>query len=123
MKALSIQQPWAWLIVHGHKDVENRTWPTLVRGRVLIHAGKQIDAEGYGWVRRTFPQIALPTQFEVGGIVGEARVTGCVRDMDSPWFFGPYGFVLRDARPLPFRPLRGQLGFFEVSDVTDGGTR
>ena len=23
--ALSIQQPWAWLIVEGHKDIENRT--------------------------------------------------------------------------------------------------
>ena len=26
MKALSIRQPWAWLIVNGYKDVENRTW-------------------------------------------------------------------------------------------------
>jgi hypothetical protein len=26
MKALSIKQPWAWLIVNGHKDIENRDW-------------------------------------------------------------------------------------------------
>ena len=32
MKALSIQQPWAWLIAHGKKDVENRTWATAFRG-------------------------------------------------------------------------------------------
>mgnify|MGYP003365171071 CR=1 FL=1 len=31
----------------------------------------------------------------------------------SQWFCGPYGFVLRHARPLPFRPCRGKLGFFE----------
>ena len=32
----------------------------------------------------------------------------------SPWFVGPYGFVLTDAKPLPFVPLTGQLGFFAV---------
>jgi ASCH domain len=38
MKALPIRQPYAWLIVNGHKDIENRAWPTKFRGRVLIHA-------------------------------------------------------------------------------------
>jgi len=33
MKALSILQPWAWLVVNGHKDIENRTWGTGFRGR------------------------------------------------------------------------------------------
>jgi hypothetical protein len=32
--------------------------------------------------------------------------------MESMWFFGRYGFVLRDAFPLPLIPCRGQLGFF-----------
>ncbi|MEI3544750.1 MAG: ASCH domain-containing protein [Alphaproteobacteria bacterium] len=40
---LSIRQPWAWLIVNGYKDIENRTWPTHFRGKVLIHAGKKWD--------------------------------------------------------------------------------
>ena len=40
MKALSIRQPWAWLIIHGGKDIENRCWPTKFRGRMLIHAAK-----------------------------------------------------------------------------------
>lgn len=39
MKAISIHQPWAWLIVEGYKDIENRTWLTAYRGPVLIHAG------------------------------------------------------------------------------------
>lgn len=38
MKALSIKQPWASLIAHGIKDIENRTWATKYRGKVLIHA-------------------------------------------------------------------------------------
>jgi hypothetical protein len=38
--ALSIRQPWAWLIVNGFKDLENRSWSTAFRGPVWIHAGK-----------------------------------------------------------------------------------
>ena len=34
MKALSIRQPWSWLILHGGKDIENRSWRTNVRGPV-----------------------------------------------------------------------------------------
>ena len=43
MKALSIRQPWAWLIVAGYKDVENRTWATDFRGRIYVHAGQRYD--------------------------------------------------------------------------------
>jgi hypothetical protein len=39
MNGLSIRQPWAWLIVNGHKDVENRSWHTDFRGRVYVQAG------------------------------------------------------------------------------------
>ena len=38
MKAITIKQPFASLIVEGIKDIENRTWKTNLRGRVLIHA-------------------------------------------------------------------------------------
>ncbi len=112
MIALSIRQPWAWLIVNGHKDIENRSWSTKVRGRVLIHAGKMVDTDGYNFVCREFPHIALPTTFDVGGVVGEAHITDCVRESTSPWFIREYGFVLKDAKPLPFFGMRGRLGFF-----------
>jgi ASCH domain len=46
MKAPSIRQRWAWLIVNGHKDIENRAWPTKFRGRVLIHASKGMTRGG-----------------------------------------------------------------------------
>src|SRR3954453_23306276 len=39
MRALTIRQPWAALIMAGSKDVENRVWPTSFRGRLAIHAG------------------------------------------------------------------------------------
>lgn len=50
-----------------------------------------------------------------GGIVGRAEIVDCVESSDSPWFVGPFGFVLRNIEPLPFRPYKGALGFFEVA--------
>lgn len=44
-------------------------------------------------------------------------MAGCVREMDSPWFFGPYGFVMRHGVSLPLIPCRGQLGFFDVPEA------
>jgi hypothetical protein len=115
MKALSIRQPWAWLIIRGHKDIENRTWLTNFRGKFLIHAGKKFDYEGYNWVLSEM-NMELPEikDYERGGIVGSAKVTDCVALFDSPWFFGPYGFVICNPKPLPFLPFRGRLGFFEI---------
>lgn len=125
MIALSIRQPWAWLIVNGHKDVENRSWPTEVRGQFLVHAGKAMTRAEYDdaldFIRRTpslshIAQHVPPReQLQRGGIVGEARITGCVRASASPWFVGEYGFQIERARPVPFHPVKGQLRWFAVS--------
>lgn len=116
MKALSIQQPWAWLIVNGYKHVENRTWPTKYRGEFLIHAGKKKDADGFIFAQERGVKYPVDdsAMHLIGGIVGIGEIVDCVTMRDDPWFFGPYGFVIQNARPLPFRPLRGMLGFFEV---------
>lgn len=114
--ALSIWQPWAWLIVHGHKDVENRTWPTRFRGPLGIHAALKFDLEGYKWVRQKFPAIPMPepNQFETGGLVGVATLFDCVDSYRGEWFTGPWGFVLAHPKPIPFVKLRGMQGFFNV---------
>ena len=44
-RALSIRQPWAWLILNGYKDLENRTWRTDYRGPLLIHAGMRVETD------------------------------------------------------------------------------
>lgn len=124
MKALSIQQPWAWAIIHAGKDIENRSWVTGVRGRILIHAGKKLDHDGVGFMRNR--GIILPSMFDIGGIVGSVEIAGCVISSPSKWFFGPFGFVLLDSRPLPFMAVRGQLGFFDVdypSHIVDIATK
>ena len=126
MKALSIRQPWAWLILNAGKDVENRNWPTRLRGRVLIHASKGMSVEEYdaaiAFVRaRIAGGVEIPAweTLHRGGIVGEIRIADCVSRSASPWFVGRFGFVLRDPRPLPFRPCRGALGFFDVPERAD----
>jgi hypothetical protein len=45
LPALSIMQPWAYLILTGGKDVENRTWTTSYRGLLAIHAGRRLDRD------------------------------------------------------------------------------
>ena len=59
MKALSINQPWAWTILFAGKEVENRTWRTEFRGEFYIHAGKRFDEEGLVWIGSNFPEIKL----------------------------------------------------------------
>lgn len=106
VKALSIKQPYPHHIFHDGKDVENRDWPTKGRGWFIVHAGvskSEIDKDDER-------EMAMPR----GGVVGMARIVDCVTEMDSNWFFGRYGFVLRDAFPLPLIPCRGQLGFFSL---------
>ncbi len=120
MRALSIRQPWAWLIVSGYKDIENRTWATRFRGRVYVHAGKlTLPLEAFpaqrDYLRRA--GIVLPPDLPRGALVGEVTITGCVEHSVNPWFCGPYGFVLAEPviYPVPV-PCRGRLGFFRVDD-------
>lgn len=123
MKALSIRQPWAWLIVSGYKDIENRSWSTRFRGRVFVHAAKGMTIKEYKDVaefllehRLIDAYNALPRFDDLlrGGIVGAVDIVDCVSESKSPWFFGKYGFVLENAREHDFLPCKGQLGFFEV---------
>ena len=117
MKAISIRQPWAWLIVNGYKDVENRTWYTSHRGPLLICASKALDPY-FDEIRRDV--LAQGVEFpdaehiERGGVVGQVNIVDCVTESSSEWFNGPYGFVLEDAQPLPFQPCKGRLGLFEL---------
>lgn len=123
---LSIRQPYAWLIVQGIKPVENRTWRTNFRGRVLIHAGVTYPKRDYADDFELHAKQGYPRTREemVGGIVGEAVIVDCVKAHPSPFFFGPYGFVLEQAKAFPkLIPLGGRLGFFGVpASLLDGVT-
>lgn len=128
--ALSIRQPWAHLIIYAAKDVENRDWPTRVRGRVLIHASKTMtraDYEAAVIFCSGLPDGTMPNDFQFptfeqlkskcGGIVGVMNIVDCVTQSPSPWFCGRYGFVIDAAAEMTFYPCKGTLGFFQSEHV------
>jgi hypothetical protein len=107
MKALSIKEPWAGLIIEGKKTIELRTWRTRYRGPLLIHrSGKN------------------------GGVVGAAEIVDII-EIGSPEQFRSlrerhrapeafyaeklFGWVLAKARPVKFIPCKGRLGLWEPS--------
>ena len=111
--ALSIRQPWALLITEGPKDIENRTWKTSYRGWLYIHAALRSEA----WAEQEFAPIIKGilkgNAMWAGGVVGMAFLDDVVTESDSAWFEGPFGFVLKDAKPLPFTACRGALSLFD----------
>lgn len=118
MKALTIQQPWASLIVYGPKRVENRTWSTHYRGPILIHVGKKRDEEA--WYGLSGYQLDNSVSY-LSGIIGVANLIG-VLNLEAyrayafdPFACGPKCWILSDVRPLsePI-PMGGQLGLFNV---------
>lgn len=123
---ISIRQPWAWLIVHGPKRVENRTWRTNYRGPILIHASSGLTRAEYESAvqfmasRQILPAfLPRPEELERGGIIGRAEVIDCISESSDPWFMGPHGHVLSNVQPLEFRKLKASLGYFKqaLSDV------
>ncbi|AXG66458.1 putative ASCH domain-containing protein [Dickeya phage vB_DsoM_JA33] len=118
MKALSVKQPWAWLLANGFKDIENRSWHTKIRGNVLIHASKGMTRKEYAEAKELCDKLGvrLP-QFEDldrGCIVGMMEIFDSVDASDSPWYFGQVGFCVRKARPCNPIPMKGKLSFFET---------
>ena len=107
MKAMTIQQPWAWAVMSAGKDIENRSWPTKYRGPLLIHAGLAYRAE------TEMPRGVRPpgkADLDFGAILGVVDLVDVVQKSRSRWFEGEYGFVLRNPRVLA-RPVacKGQL--------------
>lgn len=130
MKALTIHQPWAWLIVRGHKRVENRGRATHYRGPIAIHAGQSTAtlramlADGsYERLRRRIPDLPAPeralAELVRGAVVGVAEIVDAQPYAGSPalaadsFACGPWCWRL--ARPEAFAdpiPARGSLSFW-----------
>lgn len=124
--ALSVKQPYAWLLCKGYKDGENRNWalPGGMHNRVTyIHASSsrsEMTNEVYDWVMR---RLTAPASFEFqkafdhmiyGAIIGELVFTSCMRDAKSEWYSGDWFFRSKDG-VLYETPIvcRGMPGFFK----------
>lgn len=133
LRILTVRQPWAWAIIHGGKDVENR--PRNIagsyRGPVAIHAGMRDDSAG--WARISTIGAEDYPRGEIIGVVDlvgvhEGGVSGCFPDVDDPtrlmWcseWADPVAqhLVLANPRPLtePI-PFKGALGLRRLDDDT-----
>lgn len=135
MKALSIKQPWASLIAHGIKDIENRTWKTHFRGKIYIHA----SGVPSGRITQLLTELQLDVCFEEtdfrfldttlikSAIIGEVDIVDCVINHPSIWAEKSdwqevgwtekqiYNWVL--ANPVlydkPILNVKGKLSFWE----------
>ncbi|QOC27295.1 hypothetical protein IC744_06870 [Microbacterium hominis] len=144
MRILTVRQPWAYAIIHGGKDVENRTTNIAgaYRGAVAIHAGAREDTSA-----RQHPEIirlaadrwwADPASLltgrrdQFGHIIGVVDIVDVHSTIDC-WGFdgqgerwcsvwaqhGMHHLVLANPRPLsePI-PYRGALGLRRLDEAT-----
>ncbi len=127
-KCLTVRQPYAWAIIKGAKDVENREQKRMYIGRLHIHAGRTemtgcVD-EIVGRVAKHFG-VSFSEMLDdyhrhvsrgLGAVIGSVHMFGCAVQHESEWFEGRYGYLLRDPKPLrePV-PCRGWPGFFHFT--------
>jgi len=118
MKALSIKQPFAELILQGKKKIELRKWNTKFRGEFLVHASRNPDKDAM----KKFGFRELP----LGAIVGKAKLIDVKKYFNeeehrkdenlhlASSIWGSYGFILENIKRVEPINYKGQLGFFEV---------
>lgn len=145
MKTLTIKQPWASLIAHGVKDIENRTWKTKYRGKILIHAAaKPVPfnglINGVDFTMMQKKQIFRKWPISIHGrypdfmskwlnsaIIGEVEIIDCVVNHKSFWAEPTtvlqekpiYNWVLKN--PIlydkPIENVKGKLSFWNFESV------
>jgi hypothetical protein len=135
IKALSISQPWASLVIMGVKRLETRPWQTRYRGPLAIHASKNFSRAARMLCLQEPCRSALQSagvdvwsRLPCGVILGVVELVDCVRveefgevpaDELSLGDFRPGRWVWRFENPklLPAKiTYRGQLGVFDVPD-------
>ena len=137
MKALTVKHPWAWAIIHGGKDVENRPRPTKYRGLLHIHAGKAMDFDAFTFpaleaaeneyvcrgVEGPFDQINQIDLSTCGEVIGTVEVVGCHswkecgpgEGMCSEWAMEDYyHWELANACQIDPFAAKGKLGIWNM---------
>ena len=117
MKALSLKQPFAELILQGRKKIELRKWNTKFRGEFLIHASKNTDKkamEKFGFGKLPLGCIvgrATLVEVKKYNNEKEIRKDKNLHLASSSW--GSYGFILENVKRVKEIPCRGKLSFWK----------
>lgn len=106
MKVLSIKQPWASLIAHGIKDIENRTWKTKFRGRILIHVSAptkfKVDfTDDQAKLAIPVIKMAIEGTMPFGAIIGEVDIVDCVINHPSFWADKSNNYTIHNPKGVP----------------------
>jgi hypothetical protein len=129
IRAISLWQPWAGGIALGVKEIETRSWPTKVRGDLVIcSAKKKVDASLY-----PLNYLAVRTYFEKDIDLLEVKgyalcivdIYDCIQIDKSNTPFGSehmwgdysegrFGWKLRNVRRIKPVPIKGGQGFFYI---------
>jgi len=125
MKAITIVQPWASLITYGHKAIETRSWPTKYRGKLAIHAGKNLMIPHDGPFIAALNRIGMFREelYPLGAVIGTCELYDCIQvsfsnhpvsDLErlfGCYLEGRYMWMLKDVlrfqKPIPYRGQRG----------------
>jgi hypothetical protein len=123
MKVLSVKNPWAYWIMYYGKTVENRTWKTDFRGRILIHASMRWDNVPYsrwqGVLKGPITFMDVDKEIEKckslnGHILGSVEIYDCVCGANDSWAQpGFWHWILKDPKPCQPIPVKGSLGLWE----------
>jgi len=141
LRALTVRQPWAHMIAHCGKNVENRGRQTRYRGLLAVHAGAASRWDRSGeqspLVRQAWRECGhLPAHLDrgspwinLGAVIAVAELAGCHHSDEcgrcSAWS-QPDGWhwELRDVRPLRAPvPCKGKLGLWRLPEYAEKGVR
>ena len=134
MKAISLTQPWATLVVTGEKKIETRSWRANYRGVLAVHASKGFPKEAKELIYQEPFKSALSkhhylenNQLPTGAIIGLIRLEDCVttnyirlHDLTTKEFaFGDYSdnrwaWILSEAQQIKETECKGMLGLWTV---------
>ena len=125
LRALSLRQPWAELILSGKKTIETRTWNTSYRGTFWIHASIASNPDHmkeFGFGSQDFNRGAIVGSAELVSVIAYPSLAAfqadaskhCVR-IDH-WEKPLFGYVLSNVKRIEPIPCKGMLNFFPLPD-------